>query len=215
VAFLMLKGSLPNPAQAALFNAILISCVDHGVDAPSVHVTRTTASCGVPVQSAIASGVNAIGEFHGGAGEACARYLQQGVRDAVDGDLFGAAKKIVEAYGAEGKRLPGFGHRLHNPDQRAEYLFLLADQSGVSGPHTALMRLIQTLLNEKSKKELPINVDGALGALLSDMGFDPSFGKSVFIISRVVGLAAHAHEQQTTGKPLSFAQPVPVEFEDQ
>ena len=66
-------------------------------------------------------------------------------------------------------------------------------------------------LNETGKL-LPINVDGAIAALLSDMGFDWRLGKSFFIISRTVGLAAHVHEQMTTGKPLQFAPEVETEY---
>jgi citrate synthase len=45
-------------------------------------------------------------------------------------------------------------------------------------------------------------VDGAIAAVISDMGFDWRLGKGFFIISRTVGLIAHAYEENTRQKPM-------------
>ena len=39
-------------------------------------------------------------------------------------------------------------------------------------------------------KPLPMNIDGALAAVLHDLGFPPPAGKFIFIIGRVAGLTA-------------------------
>ena len=43
---------------------------------------------------------------------------------------------------------------------------------------------------------MPINVDGAIAAICGDIGLPPELGNAMFIISRVPGLIAHAHEEQ-------------------
>jgi citrate synthase len=57
-------------------------------------------------------------------------------------------------------------------------------------------------------KPLPTNIDGALAAVLHDMGFAPAFGRLVFIIGRVAGLTAEVHEELTREKAMRIRVPV-------
>lgn len=210
--FLLAAQRLPGPAEERILDAILVSSVDHGVDAPSVHVARTAASCGVPVQAAISAGINAIGESHGGAGEQLARILQEALAAHPDMPLDELARSLVAERRAAGQRFPGYGHRMHDPDPRAVRLFELLEEDNLGGRHVALARAIERELETVTGRSLPINVDGAIAAIISDLGIDWRYGKSLFIISRTAGLAAQVHEQMTTGKPLKFAQPVNAEY---
>lgn len=210
--FLLLAGRLPGGAEGRLLEAVLVSSIDHGVNAPSTHVARTTASCGAPLQAAIATGVTAIGESHGGAGEACAHLLQTALQEQPDTPLPDLARELVSASRARGERLPGFGHRVHTVDPRAARLLDLALEWGLSGQHIALAQAIEQELASATGRSLPLNVDGAIAAILSDLGLDWRLGKALFIIARTAGLAAHVHEQITTGQPLKFAAPLVVEY---
>ena len=168
---------------------------------------------GSPVQTALAAGISAIGEHHGGAGEACARLLQEAVSAApTEADLDAVARGIVTSARQRGERLPGFGHRFHDPDPRAVYLLALAQELGIAGRHTALAQALVRVLHAETGRSLPLNVDGALAALISDMGFDWRLGKGFFIVARTAGLLAHVHEEMTTGKPLKFAPVADVRY---
>jgi len=212
MVYLFMTGELPRAHEGDLLEAMLVSSVDHGLTAPSTHTARAVANCGVPVQAALAAGVTAIGEHHGGAGEACARILQEATREQPDAPLEELAAHIVAEARRQGKRLPGFGHRYHNPDPRAGKLLALADAWGISGRHVALARAIVAQLAEVTGRALPMNVDGAIAALISDMGIDWRYGKAVFILGRVAGMAAHVHEEMLTGKPFKFIAPVQAEY---
>ena len=212
VVFLLIAQRLPTPGEGRILDAILVSSIDHGVDAPSTHVARSVASCGVPVQSAISAGINAIGDSHGGAGEQCARILQEALAAHPEVTFNELAHSMITERQAAGQRVPGFGHRMHDPDPRAVRLLTLADAEGISGRHVELARALEQALRDTTRRSLPLNVDGAIAAILSDLGIDWRFGKSLFIISRTAGLAAQVHEQITTGKPLKFAQPVNAEY---
>ncbi|MCA9297217.1 MAG: hypothetical protein KC983_11885, partial [Phycisphaerales bacterium] len=59
-----------------------------------------------------------------------------------------------------------------------------------------------------SGKPLPINVDGAMGALLADLGFEPAVMNGIFMIARVPGLVAHVHEEHTRERPMRKIDPV-------
>src|ERR1700741_3856101 len=60
--WLTLRGELPTPQQAHLLGAVLVAGVDHGPQAPSIAIARMAITCGVGLNSAISSGVNALGD---------------------------------------------------------------------------------------------------------------------------------------------------------
>ncbi len=209
--YLILKGELPTKAEAALMNAILVSSIDHGASPPSVLGTRTVVSGGNPLNAAIAGGVLVIGDTHGGAIEQSAKIMQEWAKKG--DDVKQLASELVDWLKANKKRMPGFGHRLHKVDPRTGKLFEIAERHGYKGKHIELCKAIESALAEKLGKSLPINVDGAIAAVISDMGFDWRLGKGFFIISRVPGLLAHAYEEMTRERPMRRLGPPPFEYD--
>jgi len=213
--FLLLKGELPSKAEAELMNAILVSSVDHGASPPSVLGTRAVVSGGNSLNAAIAGGILVIGDWHGGAIEQAAKHLQK-FGEKLDDTGSNAAEVAVEmsAWLKETKkRMPGFGHRIHTADPRTPRLFEIAEKHGYAGKHIQLCRALEKVLSEKLGRPLPINVDGAISAVISDMGFDWKLGKAFFIISRVPGLVAHAYEEMTRERPVRKLGPMPYEYD--
>ncbi|MDH4223302.1 MAG: citryl-CoA lyase [candidate division Zixibacteria bacterium] len=200
VVFLILKGELPNPKESKMMEAILVSSIDHGATPPSSLAARTVISGGNPLNASVAGGVLTIGDSHGGAIEQCARIFQEMVKKG--GKLSRSAAELINDYSSRKKRIPGYGHRLHETDPRTVELFKLAGKLGFSGRHIDLAKEIEKKLEESSGRKLPLNVDGAIAAVISDMGFDWRMGKGFFIISRVPGLVAHAYEELTREKPM-------------
>ncbi|WAP60501.1 hypothetical protein N6H00_39095 [Streptomyces sp. S465] len=74
--WLMLRGELPTPVQGKLLEAALVSAVDHGPQAPSIAAARMAATCGVGLNSAVATGAGLLGDTHGGAGQQCMEILE-------------------------------------------------------------------------------------------------------------------------------------------
>ena len=199
VVYLILKGELPSKSEGLMMDAILASSIDHGVTPPSSLAARTVVSGGNPLNAAVAAGVLTIGESHGGAIEQCARILQEWA--AKGGEPSDIAADLLADLSSRKERMPGFGHRLHKTDPRTVRLFEMANELNFSGRHQALAKAVEDVFAEKGRSLL-INVDGAIAAVISDMGFDWRLGKGFFIISRVAGLVAHAHEEQTREKPM-------------
>ncbi len=209
--YLILKGELPGKAEAALMNAILVSTIDHGASPPSVLGTRTVISGGNSLNAAIAGGVLVIGDTHGGAIEQSAKIMQEW---SVKGDdVTQIASDLVDWLKKNKQRMPGFGHQLHNVDPRSGKLFEIAERHGYKGRHIVLCQAIEKALAEKLGKKLPININGAVAAVISDMGFDWRLGKGFFIISRVPGLLAHAYEELTRERPMRKLGPPPFEYD--
>lgn len=209
--YLILKGELPSRAEAALMNAILVSSIDHGATPPSVLGTRTVMSGGNSLNAALAGGVLVIGDTHGGAIEQSAKIMQEWVARGEDAAT--TAGSIITWLGETKRRMPGFGHRLHKIDPRTARLFAIAAEHGYAGKHIELCRAMEKALADKLGKQLPINVDGAIAAVISDMGFDWRLGKGFFIISRMPGLLAHAYEEMTREKPMRKLGPLPFEYD--
>ncbi len=209
--YLLLMGDLPTPAIGKMIAAILVSSVDHGATPPSTIVARNVATTGAPLRAGVAAGVLAFGAYHGGDVEACMRMLDSGLDDIRRGSsLQDAAERLIDGCLAEGQRPPGFGHRLHTRDPRAVRLMQLAMDLELDAEHIRLMRMIERLLESRTGPQgeaMPMNVDGAIAAVCSDLGLDYEFGNALFIISRVPGLIAHAHEERLRNSPMRQIDP--------
>ncbi len=205
--YLALMGELPSPEVGRLVNAVLVASIDHGVTPPSTLAARTAASTGAPLNAALAAGILSINQHHGGAVEDCMRLIMQVVDSSAGDDLRQAASDLVTAQRAAGKRMPGFGHRIHTADPRVARLFALAEEAHVAGRGVATVRLLADALAAQTGRVLPINVDGALAAILFDLSIPPELANAFFIMARVPGLVAHIREEQTRQRPMRAIHP--------
>jgi citrate synthase len=166
--------------------------------------SRVVASGGVPLPTAVAAGVLSIGDAHGGAIEKGAKLFQESITKMKDEGktVEEMAKLVVTEAKEQKKRILGFGHRVHTSDPRTKRLYSLAKELNIAGDHMALSKAIEVELEKSIGKKLPINVDGAIAAIISDMGFDWRLGKGFFLLGRVAGLTAHVYEEQTREKPM-------------
>src|SRR6058998_3740111 len=115
--YLLLIGELPTPAIGRMFNAVLVSSLDHGVTPPSTLAARNVATSGAPMKDCVAAGVLAFGPHHGGDIESCMRFLDAGLGMVRSGTtLQDAAKGLVDDCVREKQLPPGFGHRFHTRD---------------------------------------------------------------------------------------------------
>jgi succinyl-CoA synthetase alpha subunit len=206
---LILTGELPTSPVARLMDAILVSSIDHGATPPSALTARTVASTGATLSASVAAGILSINRHHGGAIEDCARRLQaivdRAARESISMDQ--AATRTLAEMREAGQRMAGFGHRLHTKDPRTSRLFELAREAGVDGAHMQAARAVEKAFAD-AKKSLPINVDGAIGAILADLGMNAVALNGIFMIARTPGLVAHVIEEQTREKPMRRIDPV-------
>jgi len=211
VVYLILKGELPDEKQKRMMEAMLVSSVDHGPTPPSVLAARTIFSGGNPLNTAVAAGVMTIGDSHGGAIEKCAKILQEWAEK--EGSPQNLAKQLVAEFKEKKQRMPGFGHRIHKRDPRTLKMLEIAERIGYKGRIIELAVEIQDELERTSGRDLPMNVDGAIAAVMSEMGFDWRLGKGFFIISRVPGLIAHVYEEWTRERPMRKLGPLPYDYD--
>lgn len=206
MVWMMLRGELPAPAQARLLEAALVASVDHGPHAPSIAVARMAVSCGLPLNGAMASALNTLDDVHGGAGQQAVELFQD--MDARIGQGMTMADAVaagLDAFtAAQGKFIPGFGHRFHPVDPRAPRLLELVDAAAndgtVDGRFAAIARTIEAELLSRKGKPIPMNIDGATAVIYAELGFAAPLARGIFCLSRAVGILAHAWEQSSRGE---------------
>jgi citrate synthase len=75
----------------------------------------------------------------------------------------------------------------------------------LEGEHVQMIRAIERVLTAREEeigRHLPVNVDGAIAAISADLGFEYELGNAIFLISRLPGLIAHAHEERSRQTPM-------------
>ncbi len=206
--YLALVGELPTSEVGNLMDAILVCSIDHGASPPSTLAARTAASTGASLNAAVAAGLLSINRFHGGAIEDCMAVLETGIERASEtgNELPKVAAEIVKEHRAAKKRIPGLGHRIHTEDPRTRKLFALADESGIAGRGVEMIQALREAM-AAGGKELPINVDGAIAALLLDIDIPRKLANSFFMMARVPGLVAQVYEEQNRERPMRRIHP--------
>ena len=210
VVALLLGGHKPDEGERRLIDAILIAIADHGAGAPSAATARMAATGNRQApEAAVAAGILAIGDAHAGAGMACMRIIAEAIERAAreKRSLADVARAVAVDAHTSGRRLPGLGHRLYREDPRTTVLFAIADKYGKAGDGVSFVRALASAVAQIIKP-LPINVDGAIAAVLHDLGYPAEAAKLIFIVGRTAGLAAHVIEEYTRERPMRVRIPV-------
>ena len=206
VVGLMVGNLRLSNGQARLLEAALIAGVDHGVRAPSIAAARMAATCGIPLNCAVATGINLLGDDHGGAGEECMELLYEAAtRSAADATSLEsvATTLIAERLGSD-ERIPGFGHQLHKDEdpRRSPMLRLIhaAIAAGeIKGSFVRAGLALEVALARAKGRTLGLNVDGVTAIVYCELGLPPASAKGLFCLSRGVGIVAHALEEMRSG----------------
>ena len=202
---LLVTGSLPTGLQRFFLDAALVAIAEHGL-VPSVQAARMTLAAAPEAwQGAVSAGLLGCGSVVLGSSEEAGRLFDT-VRSKVgaEGSLEEIAEREVAARRARRAPLPGFGHPLHqHEDPRATRLLALADEHGTAGVNVQILRAIAAVVPKVYGRALPINVSGAIPAVLLDVGFPLQALKGVPIVARAVSLIGHLLEESID--PIGFA----------
>jgi len=186
---LLLTGREPTEDERFFLDLVLVAIAEHGLMPSNIAARKTLAGDPGSLQGAVAAGILGAGPVILGATEECALLLREAqARSAVE---------VVRALHDAGNRVPGFGHPLHEPvDPRAERIFALADERGISGPYVVLARELRIAVEDTWGKPLTLNVSLAIAAVLLDLGYPPFVAKAVPILARTASLLAHLREER-------------------
>ena len=149
-----LRGELPGPAQSRVLESAMVAGVDHGPPAPSIAAARMAATCGPGLNNAVATGVNLLGDVHGGAGQQCVALLNRMADLRSDGTDAGPLESALA---------------------------------------------LERALEQRRGRPVPMNIDGATATVYASLGFDAELARGLFVLSRSVGILAHAWEESNSG----------------
>ncbi len=194
----------PDPRKVRLLEAMISACVDHGVTPPSAQTTLLLASARASFEVALAGGVQAITDVHGGAGAMAAEFFLDIIKNAKEKKitLEESTYELVDNASRSGQRIQGLGHRIHSQDPRRDILWRLAEMADETKECIEISKMISKIFHQVKGMTLPINVDGVIGAIVADMGLKSILAKVIFIFGRIVGIAAHYFEEIQTQSPM-------------
>jgi len=212
--YLLFRGELPSDAIGRLMDAMLVAWIDDGAASPPAVAARTVASTGATISQAVATGVASFNRFHGGGIADGARQLRELTTYARQASLAieDAASTCLAMLRERGERIAGFGHRRPSDDARPSRLLAYAREANVVGDHIRAAHAVERELAD-SGAAMPMNLDGAMAAVLADLGFEPATMSGIVMIARLPGLIAHVDEEQTRQHPLRAIDPVNHEYD--
>jgi citrate synthase len=207
-AFLLLRGELPDDREAELFDLALRSGMDQQLINAAACAARFTASAfpdsAVP---ALASGMLASGSVTGSPQEP-AEMLIQAVGSGVAEPE--AARRAVDTWLERRGAVPGLGHPIHKgAEPRAVTLRRVALERDGWRAHGRMLDAIEAELANRKGRRVPMNLAGAIGALLADLGFDPLAIGGLGALGYGMALLAHIVEEVREGVPLRI---IPTEL---
>ena len=203
--WLLVTGVMPSAQQRFFADAVLAAIAEHGL-VPSVVAARMTyAAAPEAFQGAVAAGLLGCGSVVLGSAEVTGRFLAACLadQDANGGSAAEVAERGVRALRAEKKAVPGLGHPQHSAgDPRALLLLELAEQRGAAGRHIEMLYAVRDAVPRVIGRALPINVNGAIPAVMLDVGFPLAALKGIALLARTAGLIGHLTEEAET--PIGF-----------
>ncbi|THE63848.1 citrate synthase [Salinadaptatus halalkaliphilus] len=192
----MLTGEQPDDIAAETFDQALILHADHGLNA-STFTSMVIGSTMADIYSAVTGGVAALsGPLHGGANQDVMEVLIEIDESDLD------HREWVEQANDEGRRIPGFGHRVYNvKDPRANILQQRSEElaeNGESKWYDYTTTIEQFLSEEQGLTEHGIapNVDFYSGSVYYQLGIPIDMYTPIFAMSRAGGWIAHVLEYQ-------------------
>lgn len=194
--FLELTGRLPSAGEAKVVDAVLVTLMEHGITGTAIATRLTYLGAPDALQGAVAAGLLGAGDVFLGAIDKGARVLQDLAGHPRGADRDQAIEAYLDGVAARGARVPGIGHPVHKPvDPRVEVLFAISAEALGHRTHPEVLVALQRRAAEKFGRVLPINADGAIAAMLSDVGFDWRICRGFAVVARSAGLVGHVHDE--------------------
>jgi citrate synthase len=202
LAFWLIAKRRPTPAQATMFEAVLVALADHGFTPTALAARLTYTSAPESLQGAVAAGLlgggsRFLGVTEDAAGFLAASLAERSARPTDDAGWDDLATSVVEGVRAAGALVPGLGHPVHKvEDPRTPVLFDLARRHGTFGDHLQLFAAIGRVHPVVLGRTLPLNGAGTCGAVLADLDLPLSVMRGVALLARCAGLIGHLAEEE-------------------
>jgi len=198
VVYLCMKGELPSKNTGKMMDALILGIIDHSMFSAAAPPARIVCAGNPDPVKGICAGVLSVGSVTGSP-----RHTTMFIKEAYDlmkkngWTVEQAAEQVVNDCAARKIRIPGFGHPLFKDvDVRAARIRELAVAYGFAGEKLALYECIhQKFLKKVNKKDIVINIDGMMAAIICEMNFDADMADIIGILAYLPGICAHTYEE--------------------
>ena len=166
--------------ELKMLESIMVSCIYHE-GAPSIEITKLTAKAADNDLMAVSAGLMSLGHKHGGAIQDLAYILQT----KEDKNPY----EIITQYILNNQKIPGFGHRMYkDQDPRALNLLQISKELNLPQENVLFTLELEQRIEKMKGKKLPLNIDGAIAAIISDLNLPWQSSNFVFFWPRMAGL---------------------------
>lgn len=193
--FLHLMQRMPSAGEVTVFDAVLVTLMEHGLTPSAIATRLTIMAAPESVQGAISAGLLGIGSGLVGTMEGMAKTLQE-ITTAEEGVEM-ASKRVAQGFKDSRQPIPGFGHPFHRPDDpRTPRLFEIAREAGVEGRFIDAAKVLSSAVDNVYGKHLTINATGGIAVVLLEIGVPWDVMRGIAVVTRSAGLLGHIREER-------------------
>ena len=197
VLLLFKKGKRPDPWEIELFDKLALFLANPGPRDPSVHAAMCSAVSQTTATAILTSALTVGGGLLGGGHEVpfamaqFALWREQGIPPVIDCP----EQDCIDAW-LPFEHVPGFDPNEDSLSRPLEQGFnVMADIS--CGGNLSWLKNNQIELQEKTG--YPIAKSGLAAAVFLDLGVEPYIAEQCYMMLRLPGVIAHAHDQHQQG----------------
>ncbi len=190
--FIDFQSRIPLVEEEKMLNYIMILALEDGLSMPAM-LSRIVARSKTFLTQACGASILAFGHAYG-AYSAFGNMLIEGLTEVVEGGktMAEVAMELVQ----ENLGNPALGvSDLMLKDPAARRMFTRAEKLGLAGKYIAFTREIVKAAQQTSDSPLDLDMLGAIGATMLDLGFTPEATWAVIAITRSFGAGAHYIEE--------------------
>ena len=203
VIFINYQARISLVKEMKMLQYLMILCLEDGMSTAAGISRFAAKGHNILTQSAGAS-ILAFGHAYGAYqayGRMLDRYLERAEKEGEN------LQEMAEILVRENQGSLNLGaSNLMLKDPAAKRIFARADSLDLSGRYIAFQREIVKAAQKASKKPVDLDMLGAVGATMFDLGFSPEATWSIVALARAFGATAHALEEEEREPRVVFGQ---------
>jgi len=193
VIFIDFQARIPLVKETKMLNYLMILCLEDGLST-SAGISRFVAKGHAFMTQSVGASILAFGNAYGGFqafGRILDKYLSRAGKEGKSLD------EMAEILVKENKGSSTLGaSNLMLKDPAAKRVFAKAVSLGVAGKYSDFQNRIVKAAQKASKEPVDLDMLGAVGATMFDLGFSPESTWGIIAITRSFGCGAHAIEEE-------------------
>lgn len=197
VLFVDYQSRIPTIEEEQMLNYVMIMMLEDGLSMPAA-ISRIVSKSKTFLTQACGASVMAFGHAYGAYsafGNRLLKYLKMAETESLS--LTEAAALLVK----ENKTDEALGvSDLMLKDPAAKRMIARAEKLNVAGTHIAFLREIAKAAAKIFPEPVDIDMLGATGATMMDLGFTPEATWAILAVTRAFGVGAHYIEEQERGE---------------